>query len=99
MANLRSRVARLARAAAAGDSAGRLMAIIAHGHEYATVRADRWAMSLVVPWSEALERGGADAAVAALTAAQRDLIRPQDSTVILSYPPGSDPPRIGTCGL
>jgi hypothetical protein len=56
-------------------------------------------VSLVVPWSEALEAAGAEAAVAALSRDQRAVIRPQDKVVIQTYPPGSEPPRIESCGL
>jgi hypothetical protein len=97
--NLRGRLDRLARTVGAEDAAGRLVAVIAHGEAHATVRADRWAWSLVVPWSEAVEAGGLDEALAALAPDQRPLIRPQDKVVVLCHPPGSQPPRIESCGL
>ena len=59
----------------------------------------RWAWSLVVPWSDDIERGGLEQALAALTADQRALVRPQDKLIIQTHPPGGDPPRIDTCGL
>src|SRR6185437_3287267 len=98
MPNLRSRLDRLARSAGAEDSAGRLVAIIAHGDEHATVWSSRLAVSLVVPWSATVEAGGPDEALEALAPDQRAMVRPQDKIIIQTYPPGSEP-RIDTCGL
>jgi hypothetical protein len=99
MRSLRARIERLSRHAATEDEAGRLITVIAWGDSHDTIRCSRLAVSLVVPWTEALDRGGVEEAMAALTAEQRALIRPQDKAVILPYPPGGDPPRIETCGL